>query len=60
VAEVNRAVAAGDVFFELGQYDLAVRAYQGPLKLDPNNKLLRSKIDRALKAKAAEQQFLGQ
>jgi eukaryotic-like serine/threonine-protein kinase len=60
MAEVNRAVAAGDVFFELGQYDLAVRAYEGPLKLDPNNKLLHSRIDRALKAKAAEQQFLGQ
>jgi serine/threonine protein kinase len=60
MAEVNRAVAAGDVFFELGQYDLAVKAYEGPLKLDPNNKLLHSRIDRALKAKAAEQQFLGQ
>jgi serine/threonine protein kinase len=60
MAEVNRAVAAGDVFFELGQYDLAVRTYEGPLKLDPNNKLLHSRIDRALKAKAAEQQFLGQ
>ena len=60
MAEVNRAVAAGDVFFELGQYDLAVKAYEGPLKLDPNNKLLHSRIDRALKAKAAEEQFLGQ
>ena len=60
MAEVNRAVAAGDVFFELGQYDLAVKAYEGPLKLDPNNKLLHSRIDRARKAKAAEEQFLGQ
>ena len=59
-AEVKRAVAAGDVFFELGQYDYAIRAYQGPLKDDPNNLELKLKIERARKAKAAEEQYLGQ
>ncbi|HEY6291216.1 MAG TPA: protein kinase [Terriglobia bacterium] len=59
-AEVKRAVAAGDIFFELGQYDLAIQAYQRPLKLDPNNFQLRIKIQRAQSAKNAEQQYLGQ
>jgi eukaryotic-like serine/threonine-protein kinase len=59
-AQVKRAIAAGDVFFELGQYDYAIRAYQGPLKYDPKNLELKLKIERAQKAKAAEQQYLGQ
>jgi hypothetical protein len=57
---VKRAIAAGDVFFELGQYDYAIRAYQGPLKYDPKNQQLKLKIERAQKAKAAEEQYLGQ
>ncbi|HUI44084.1 MAG TPA: protein kinase [Terriglobia bacterium] len=57
---VQHAVDAGDVFFGLGQYDLAIQAYQGPLQLDPKNKMLRDKIARAKKAKTAEQQFLEQ
>jgi len=59
-AEVKRAVSAGDVFFELGQYDLAMQAYERPLKLDPNNSLLRARIQRAQSAKNAEQEFLQQ
>jgi serine/threonine protein kinase len=59
-AQVKRAIAAGDVFFELGQYDYAIRAYQGPLKYDPLNQELKLKIERARKAKAAEEQYLGQ
>jgi hypothetical protein len=59
-AQVKRAIAAGDVFFDLGQYDYAIRAYQGPLKYDPKNLELKLKIERAQKAKAAEQQYLGQ
>jgi serine/threonine protein kinase len=59
-AQVKRAIAAGDVFFELGQYDYAIRAYQGPLKYDPMNQELKLKIERARKAKAAEEQYLGQ
>jgi serine/threonine protein kinase len=59
-AQVKRAIAAGDVFFELGQYDYAIRAYEGPLKYDPLNQELKVKIERARKAKAAEAQYLGQ
>jgi eukaryotic-like serine/threonine-protein kinase len=59
-AQVKRAIAAGDVFFELGQYDYAIRAYQGPLKYDPKNQQLKLKIERAQKAKTAEEQYLGQ
>jgi len=59
-AQVKRAIAAGDVFFELGQYDYAIRAYQGPLKYDPQNRELKLKIERAQKAKAAEEQYLAQ
>ncbi len=59
-AEVQRAVAAGDVFYETGQYDLAVQAYEEPLKNHPANQLLRSRIARAKKAKAAEEEYLGQ
>ncbi len=58
--QVKRAIAAGDVFFELGQYDYAIRAYQGPLKYDPTNQELKVKIERARKAKAAEEQYLGE
>jgi serine/threonine protein kinase len=56
---VKSAVAAGDVFFGLGKYDLAIDAYERPLKLDPKNQLLHEKIERAQKAKAAEAEFLG-
>ena len=59
-AQVKRAIAAGDVFFELGQYDYAIRSYEGPLKYDPKNQELKLKIERARKAKAAEEQYLGQ
>ncbi|HXJ91307.1 MAG TPA: protein kinase [Terriglobia bacterium] len=59
-SEVKRAIAAGDVFFELGQYDYAIRAYEGPLKDDPKNQELKLKIEHARKAKAAEEQYLGQ
>lgn len=59
-AQVKRAIAAGDVFFELGQYDYAIRAYEGPLKYDPMNQELKLKIERARKAKAAEERYLGQ
>jgi serine/threonine protein kinase len=58
--EVRRAVSAGDVFYQMGQYDLAIQAYQGPLKDTPQNETLRGRIERARKAKAAEQEYLGQ
>jgi eukaryotic-like serine/threonine-protein kinase len=59
-ADIQRALSAGDVFYQTGQYDLAVQAYEGPLKDNPNNALLRSRIERARKAKAAEEEYLGQ
>lgn len=59
-AQIRSAVAAGDVFYKTGQYDLAIQTYEGPLKDYPGNELLRSRIERARKAKAAEQEYLGQ
>ena len=59
-AEVERAITAGDFFFEQGKYDLAIQTYEHPLKLDPGNAALRAKIGRARKAKAAEDEYLGQ
>lgn len=57
---IRNAVAAGDVFYQTGQYDLAIQTYEGPLKDHPRSELLRSRIERARKAKAAEQEYLGQ
>ena len=59
-AQIRSAVAAGDVFYKTGQYDLAIQTYEGPLKDHPRSELLRSRIERARKAKAAEQEYLGQ
>jgi len=59
-AQIDQAINAGDVFFEQGKYDLAIEAYSRPLKSDPGNKRLRARIDRARRAKTAEEQYLGQ
>jgi len=59
-AEIRRAVSAGDVFYQTGQYDLAIQTYDEALQNHPQSQLLRSRIARARKAKAAEQEYLGQ
>jgi len=59
-AEIRRAVSAGDIFYQTGQYDLAIQTYDQALRAHSQSDLLRSRIARARKAKAAEQEYLGQ
>ena len=44
----------GDFYFDRGEYENALGEYQRGLNLDPSNRLLGAKIDRARRAKAAE------
>ncbi|HMD31824.1 MAG TPA: protein kinase [Candidatus Acidoferrales bacterium] len=52
--EVKAAVTAGDFFYENGEYDNAIKEYEKGLKVDSTNAVLRQKIERAQRAKAAE------
>jgi cytochrome c-type biogenesis protein CcmH/NrfG len=47
----------GDFYFERGEYDSAIGEYQRGVELDPANQTLRAKIERARKAKAAEERL---
>ena len=55
---VKAALAMGDLYYDRGDYDNAIREYQRGLAADPSNRILRSKIEAAQKAKAAEQRIL--
>ena len=55
---VKAAVAMGDLFYDRGDYDTAITEYQKGLSADPSNSALRTKIDAARKAKAAEERLL--
>lgn len=57
-AALQRALERGDYFFKLGKYDNAISAYNEGLASHHNNKLLVSRIERAIRAKAAEQEYL--
>ncbi|HEV2176442.1 MAG TPA: protein kinase [Terriglobia bacterium] len=59
-ALIQASIAEGDGFFELGDYDRAIAVYERPLKIDPAIKVLRQRIERAKKARAAEEKYLGQ
>jgi serine/threonine protein kinase len=59
-AEIQRAVSAGDVFYQTGQYDLAIKTYDQALQDHPQSEVLRRRIARARRARAAEQEYLGQ
>ncbi len=47
----------GDFYFDRGEYESAIGEYQRGLGLDPTNQVLRAKIDRARRAKAAEEKL---
>lgn len=60
IRAVRRAIAMGDVFYNRGDYDTALREYRRGLRADPSNATLKSKVEAALKAKAAESRILQQ
>jgi len=55
--QVEAAKRQGDNYYDNGEYDKAVDAYQGGLKLDPSNAQLLKALRRAQTAKAAEEKF---
>lgn len=57
-AQVQAAVVRGDYYFDHGDYDAAIRAYQDGLTAAPDNQHLVSEIARARKAQAAEAKYL--
>ncbi len=57
---IRGATTKGDYYFERGDYDEAIRAYQVGLSQDPSNQQLLAAIERARRAKAAEAKYLGQ
>lgn len=55
--QITSAIKMGDFFFGRGEYDSAVAEYQRGLGVDPTSQILRAKIDRARRAKAAEEKL---
>ncbi|MGH9452190.1 MAG: protein kinase domain-containing protein, partial [Terriglobia bacterium] len=55
---VAAAITRGDYYFNRGDYDAAIRAYQDGLTHSPSNAQLTAEIARARKAKAAEAKYL--
>ena len=53
--QVAAATRQGDLYYQNGQYDSAIREYEKGLRADPSSVLLRQKIDRAKRAKATEE-----
>ncbi len=56
--KVGAAIKMGDFYYNRGEYDNAIGEYVRGLSLDPSNATLRSNLDRARKAKAAEGRVL--
>ncbi len=55
--QITAAIKMGDFYFDRGEYDSAVGEYQRGLRLDPTNQVLKAKIDRARRAKSAEEKL---
>jgi len=55
---VQALKAEGDLDYDKGQYDDAIRAYRKGLALDPANRVLQQQINRARKAKQTEEKLL--
>jgi serine/threonine protein kinase len=56
--KIKGAITLGDFYFKDGKYADAIKAYQEGLKLDPANPDLLERVQRAKKAKAAEEKIL--
>lgn len=52
---VNAAKALGDLYYDRGDYDGAIKEYRKVLDLVPGNKVLQERVQRARNAKAAQQ-----
>lgn len=50
---VNATISLGDLYFQNGEYDNAIKEYQQGLQADPSNAALQDKLSRARKAKDA-------
>jgi type II secretory pathway predicted ATPase ExeA len=57
-AKLSSAISRGEAFMRVGRYDEAIRVFQTALALQPENKVLRDRIEGARKAKAAEEEIL--
>jgi len=55
--KISAAMKLGDVFLDRGEYDSAIQEYQRGLMLDPTNEKLKARIERARRAKAAEERL---
>jgi eukaryotic-like serine/threonine-protein kinase len=53
--QIGAAVRQGDLYYQDGDYNKAIREYERGLNLDPTSALLRQKIARARRAKATEE-----
>ncbi len=53
--KVSATTSLGDLYFENGEFENAIKEYQLGLDADPSNKSLRDKLDHARKAKDAAQ-----
>jgi tetratricopeptide (TPR) repeat protein len=51
-------ISLGDSYLERGQYDQAVKSFHNALVLSPGNPAIPPRIERALRAKAAEANIL--
>ncbi len=57
-ARVSEALTMGNFYLERGEYDHAIAEYQRGLQLDPTNQQLLEQLQRARRAKTAEQRIL--
>jgi cytochrome c-type biogenesis protein CcmH/NrfG len=55
--KISAAIKLGDFFLDRGAYDNAIQEYQNGLNLDPTNPALKARIERAQRAKAAEERL---
>ena len=55
--QISAAIKLGDFFLDRGAYDNAIQEYQRGLNLDPTNAALKTSIERAQRAKAAEERL---
>jgi serine/threonine-protein kinase len=56
--KIKAAITLGDFYLKDGNYADAIKAYQEGLNLDPSNPELLDRMERAKKAKAAEERIL--